>query len=202
MQGTVQTVCKMMTSNSSTMTLEKPDCNLSPSSKLPLPYLCVLLSFAWFTYSSWWMRNCTIWDAIYIQIGTNSNFSGADVGLELHHLCLDKTGTGSGSVLQTRHGMSMYFPPTSKGGWWEGMDGDMLLLSCPWYWQIGSPQQHENLMICCWDCRATNDSEASLLSRRTYACLFSTSGPPRLNSGTMPRCANWDDRLKLTEWYI
>lgn len=38
--------------------------------------------------------------------------------------------------------------------------------------------------------------------RRTHACLFSSSVPPRLNSGMMPRCANRDKTLKLTEWYI
>lgn len=52
MQGIVQKVCKMMTPNGSTMTLEKPDCNLSQSSNLPHPYLYVLLRFARFTYSS------------------------------------------------------------------------------------------------------------------------------------------------------
>ena len=38
--------------------------------------------------------------------------------------------------------------------------------------------------------------------RRTYACLFSNSVAPRLNSGTMPRCANWDKGLKLTMIYL
>lgn len=38
------------------------------------------------------------------------------------------------------------------------------------------------------DCRGTNYSEASFLAHRTYACLFFSSMPPRLNSGVMPRC--------------
>lgn len=80
------------------------------------------------------MRNCKRWDTIWTLIGANLSISGADRSLELQlhiHPCLDNTDTRSGCMPQTRHHMSVYFPSTSKGGWWEGTDGDMVLLSSP-----------------------------------------------------------------------
>lgn len=151
------------------------------------------------------MRNCMIWDTIWTQIGRNSNFSGADGGVELQphiHLCLDNTHTGSGCVPQSRHGMSAYFPSTSKGGWWERMNGDMLLLSFPGTGRSG----HLSSIRISWFIAGIAEQQITLrlpfYQRRTYACLFSNSVAPRLNSGMMPRCANWDKGLKLTMIYL
>lgn len=96
------------------------------------------------------MRNCRLGDTIWTQTGKNSNFSGADGGVELQPhicLCLDNRHTSCGSLCATKQTRCAHALPTSKQRWAVGGSGwghsPALLL---WYWQIQSPQQHKNLM--------------------------------------------------------